>query len=154
MDNIDNKILSILQQHGRISNQDLADQVNLSPAPCLRRVKQLEKAGYISQYTALLNPDKFDLGLTIFVSIGLNDHQPETVSAFEQLIQSFPEIMQCYLIAGQAEDYLLRVNVKDMEHFHRFLLKELTQIKGVNNVKSSFALRTIVNKTALPLPTN
>ena len=111
MDRIDKKILDLLQTDGRISNQDLADQVSLSPSPCLRRVKQLEDEGYIRQYVALLDPQKIGLALTIMVSVALSNHDAHTMQDFEKMIATFPEVIQCYLIAGQTSDYLLKISV-------------------------------------------
>lgn len=151
MDRIDKKILNILQSDGKINNQELADKVGLSPSPCLRRVNQLESEGCITKYVALLDPTKLGLQLTILVSIGLATHDPKIMAKFEEIILSYPEVVQCYLIAGQAQDYLLKVVVPSLEEYHSFLLKKLTQIDGVKNVHSSFVLRKIVDKTSLPL---
>src|SRR4249919_2958719 len=109
MDRIDKKILEILQNNSQISNQELAEKVALSPSPCLRRVKQLEENNYINRYVALLNPEKIGLQLTIIVSVGLSTHDPKKMHAFEKNMKSFPEVIQCYLIAGQTADYLLKI---------------------------------------------
>src|SRR5476651_2336619 len=105
MDRIDKKILEVLQADGRISNQELAEQVALSPSPCLRRVKQLEEEGYIRGYVALLDPTKIGLQLTIMVSLTLTNHDPKVMKHFEETVASFPEVIQCYLITGQSADY-------------------------------------------------
>ncbi len=151
MDRIDKKILEILQTDGRVSNQELAEQVALSPSPCLRRVKQLEEDGYISQYVALLDPIKIGLQLTIMVSVGLNSHDAKKMTHFEKAVASIPEVIQCYLIAGQSADYLLKVVVTNLDEYQSFLLKKLTIIDGVHQVQSSFVLQRIVDKTALPI---
>lgn len=151
MDRIAKKILTLLQMDCRQSNQELADKVGLSPSPCLRRVKQLEEENYISQYVALLNPEKLGLQLTVFVTVGLASHDPKKMAAFEQIIKSLPEVVQCHLIAGQTADYILKVIVPDLTEYRTILLDKLTRIDGVGNVHSSFALNTIVDKTALPL---
>lgn len=151
LDAIDKKILALLQTNNQISNQDLADKVNLSPSPCLRRVKQLEDEGYIKKQVALLNPEKLGLHLTIMVLIGLDNHSTAKMADFENQIKSLPEVIQCYLIAGQSADYLLKVLVPDMNHYQHFLLKQLLSIKGVSNVHSSFVLQNIIDKTELPL---
>ncbi len=151
MDRIDKRILDLLQTDGRISNQDLAEQVALSPSPCLRRVKQLEEEGYIRQYVALLDPQKIGLALTIMVSVALSNHDAKTMQDFEKIIASFPEVIHCYLIAGQSGDYLLKVSVANLEAYQTFLLKKLTIIDGVHQVQSSFVLQRIVDKTSLPL---
>lgn len=151
MDRVDKKILEILQKNGRVSNQELAEQVALSPSPCLRRVKQLEEDGYINQYVALLDPIKIGLQLTIMVSVALNSHDAKKMTHFEQAVASIPEVIQCYLIAGQAADYLLKVVVTNLDEYQSFLLKKLTIIDGVHQVQSSFVLQRIVDKTALPI---
>ena len=151
MDRIDKHILTILQSNGRISNQELADQVALSPSPCLRRVKQLEEDGYIRQYVALLDSNKIGLQLIIMVSVGLNSHDAKKMQHFEEAVASLPEVVQCYLVAGQSADYLLKVVVADLDAYQAFLLKKLTIIEGVHQVQSSFVLQRIVDKTSLPL---
>lgn len=151
MDRIDRKILELLQSDSRISNQELAEKVSLSPSPCLRRVNQLEETGYISQYIALLDPEKIGLTLTIITLVGLSSHNHKIMSNFEKIMESSPEVLQCYLIAGQSADYMLRVVVPSLNEYQIFLLNKLTQIEGVNNVHSSFVVKKIVEKTALPL---
>lgn len=151
MNKLDRHILEILQQDSRISNQELAEKISLSPSPCLRRVNQLEKSGYIDQYVALLNPEKIGLTLTIVILVSLSSHSPNTMSNFEEKIRGLPEVMQCYLIAGQSADYMLRIVVPNLHEYQAFLLNKLTQIEGVNNVHSSFVIRKIIEKTALPL---
>jgi Lrp/AsnC family transcriptional regulator, leucine-responsive regulatory protein len=151
MDKIDKKILSLLQQDGKISNQELADRVALSPSPCSRRVKQLEDEGYIRQYTALLDPKKIGLQLSIIVLVGLNSHDSKKMQWFEETVKGIPEVIQCYLIAGQSADYLLKVMVPTLDDYQNFLLKKLTLIESVSQVHSSFILQDIVDKTALPL---
>lgn len=151
LDTIDKKILAALQTNSQISNQDLADKVNLSPSPCLRRVKQLEEGGYIEKHVALLSPEKLGLKLTVIVLIGIDNHSAAKMADFEKQIKSLPQVTECYLIAGQSADYLLKVMVPDINHYQQFLLKELLSIKGVSNVHSSFVLQSIIDKTELPL---
>ena len=151
MDRIDKNILRILQADGRISNQELAEQVALSPSPCLRRVKQLEEEGYIRQYVALVDPAKIGLQLTIMVSVTLANHDSKIMKHFEETVASFPEVIQCYLITGQSADYLIKVVVANLDEYQSFLLKKLTIIDGVNQVHSSFVLQRIVDITSLPL---
>lgn len=151
MDRLDKKILSLLQADSRISNQELADKVALSPSPCLRRVKHLEEKGVIKRQVALLDPEQLGLKLTIMVLVGLEKHEPGMMQAFESGIKELSEVTQCYLIAGQSEDYLLKVVVPDMNHYQTFLLEKLTRLNGVQSVRSSFVLRNIVDTTALPL---
>lgn len=151
MDKIDIKILDILQKNGNIHNQELADKIALSPSPCLRRVKQLEAEGYIDRYVALINSEKIGINLTILVLVGLSSHDPKIMNKFESSMKSLPEVVQCYLIAGQAQDYMLKVVVPTVDDYQTFLLKKLTQIEGVRNIHSSFVLNKIVDKTSLPL---
>jgi Lrp/AsnC family leucine-responsive transcriptional regulator len=151
MDSVDKKILGLLQQNGKISNQELADRIALSPSPCSRRVKLLEDEGYIREYVALLDPVKIGLQLTIMVSVALINHDPKIMKNFETTITSFPEVIQCYLITGHSADYLAKVIVANLNEYQSFLLKKLTVIDGVSQVHSSFVLQNIVDKTALPL---
>lgn len=153
MDRYDQRILDTLQQDGRISNQDLADRIGLSPSPCLRRVRQLEEDGVIDRYVALLKPDKLGLKLTALIQISMDKHTPERFENFERQIKRFPEIQSCYLITGQSADYILQVVVPDMEAYQEFLLGKLTRIEGVSGVHSSFVMRKVVDSTALPLDT-
>jgi Lrp/AsnC family leucine-responsive transcriptional regulator len=151
IDRTDKRILEILQANAQISNQDLAEQVALSPSPCLRRVKLLEKNGIINKQVVLLNPEKIGLELTVIVLVGLNSHQPKVMNEFEEIMRLLPEVIQCYLITGQQADYLLKVIVPDLKTYQSFLLGKLTDINGVSSVHSSFILRTICDTTALPL---
>ena len=151
IDRTDKKILEILQSNGQISNQELADQVALSPSPCLRRVKQLTESGYIQKQVTLLNPEKMGLGLTVIVLVGLKSHKPTTMKEFEEHMRLLPEVIQCYLITGQSADYLLKIIVPDLKAYQSFLLGKLTGINGVSNVHSSFILQTICDTTVLPL---
>jgi Lrp/AsnC family leucine-responsive transcriptional regulator len=151
LDRYDRLILEILQQRGRISNQELADAINLSPSPCLRRVRQLEEVGLIDAYVALLNARKLGLTLLSFIQISLDKHTPERFATFENSVAEFVEVLECHLITGQSADYLLKVIVKDMDDFQQFLLNKLTRIEGVSGVHSSFVLKSPVKTTALPV---
>jgi len=151
MDRYDQHILEQLQQDGRISNQDLAERIGLSPSPCLRRVRQLEEDGIIDRYVALLRPDKLGLKLTALIQIAMDKHTPERFENFERMVKSFPEVQACYLITGQSADYILKVVVPDMERYQEFLLGKLTRIEGVSGVHSSFVMRKVVDSTAVPL---
>lgn len=151
LDEIDYALLKHLQQHARITNVELADQVGLSPAPCLRRVQALEKAGVIRRYVALLNPSAVGREVTVFVQISLDLQVEGRLEAFEQEIIQRKEVLECYLMTGDA-DYLLRVVVPDVAAYERFLRDSLTRIQGVAGIKSSFALRQVKYSTALPLP--
>ncbi len=151
LDRIDKKILSLMQANGRISNLELADQVGLSPTPCSRRVKQLEESGLIQQHVTLLDAEKLGLNLTVIIGISMDRHTPDRFEEFEKAIVDMPEVMECSIVTGQAADFLLKVVVRDMRHYEEFLLGQLTKLSGVSGVHSSFVLRQVVNKTALPL---
>ena len=134
-----------------MTNQDLSEQVGLSPSPCLRRLKQLEASGVITRYVALVDPDKVGLGVTAFVRVRLDQQDDRHLAAFEEKITGYAEVMECYLMTGEA-DYQLRVVVGSLGDFEDFLRHRLTRIQGVAQVTTSFALRPIVYKTALPPP--
>lgn len=156
LDKTDRKILSILQSNGRLTNQEVAERVNLSPSPCLRRIRQLEEAGVIRQYVALLDPDKIGLGLLAYVNVRLEKHSEAPAGArsprsdFAASVENWPEVVACYAMTGEM-DYLLRVHVEDMEHFSHFMMETLLKHPAVLDVKSSFALQRIKDTTALPL---
>lgn len=151
VDRTDMKILEILQTNAQISNQELAEQVALSPSPCLRRVKLLEESGYIKKHVVLLDPEKVGLHLTVIVTVGLNSHQPAIMKKFEETMQLLPEVIQCYLVTGHSADYILKVIVPNLNAYQTFLLGKLTCIPGVTTVHSSFVLQNICDTTALPL---
>ena len=152
LDKYDRDILYKLQRHGRMSNQELAEAVNLSPSPCLRRMRRLEEEGFIEGYVALLNARKVGLTLTAFIHISMDKHIPERFTEFDKTINALPEVLECHLITGQDADYLLKVIVEDMDAYQQFLLNKITRIEGVSGVHSSFVLRSPVNSTALPIP--
>lgn len=151
LDRYDRRILEELQKDGRISNQELAERIGLSPSPCLRRVRALEESGLISGYRALLDARKLGLDLTALIHISMDRHTPERFTNFEQKIAALPEVLECLLITGQDADYQLKVVVKDMDAFQVLLLEKITRIEGVSGVHSSFVLRRVVDKTALPV---
>lgn len=151
LDRYDRHILEILQQDGRISNQDLADRIGLSPSPCLRRVRALEEAGLISGYRALVDAKALGLSLMALVHISMDQHTPERFTRFESAIREIPEVIECLLITGQAADYQLKVVVRDMDAYQDLLLNRITGIGGVTGVHSSFILRRVIDKTALPI---
>ena len=151
LDRYDRQILEILQIDGRINNQDLADRIGLSASPCLRRVRALEEAGLVVGYRALLDARKFGLTLMALVHISMDLHTPERFANFEASIAVLPEVLECLLITGQDADYQLKVAVRDMDHYQALLLDRITRIAGVTGVHSSFVLRRVVDKTALPV---
>ena len=151
LDRYDWQILRVLQDDGRISNQDLADRIGLSPSPCLRRVRALEEAGLITGYRALLDAKKLGLSLMALIHISMDRHTPERFTSFDAAIAKIPELLECLLITGQDADYQLKVVVKDMDAYQELLLDRITRIPGVTGVHSSFVLRRVVDRTALPL---
>lgn len=151
LDRYDKQILQALQNNGRLSNQELADQIGLSPSPCLRRVRRLEEAGLIAGYRALLNARALELNLMAFIHISMDRHTPERFSNFEHHVASYPEVLECHLITGQEADYVLKVVVADMDAFQSLLLERITRIEGVTGVHSSFIMKSPVAKTALPV---
>jgi len=150
-DHYDRQILDILQQDGCISNQDLADKIGLSASPCLRRVRALEDSGLIIGYHAQLDAKKLGLSLMALIHISMDRHTPERFAHFEQIVSELPEVLECLLITGQAADYQLKVVVNDMDAFQILLLNKITRIEGVSGVQSSFVMRRVVDKTALPI---
>ena len=153
MDSTDLKILSELQKNARVANVDLARAVNLSPSPCLARVRALEQAGYIDRYVTLLDPKKLGLTVSVLVQVTLEKQVESALEIFEKAVRERPEVMECYLMTGDA-DYLLRVLVPDVPAFERFILDFLSRVPGVGNIKSSFALKQVKYQTALPLGNN
>ena len=151
LDRYDRAILETLQRDGRISNQELADSIGLSPSPCLRRVRALEDSGLIDGYVALVNARKLGLTLMSCIHISMDKHTPDRFESFESTINSYPEVVECHLITGQSADYLLKVIVKDMDGYQQFLLNKLTRIEGVSGVHSSFVMKSPVDRTALPI---
>ncbi len=151
MDRYDRMILQLLQQEGRISNQELADRIDLSPSPCLRRVRALEEAGIISGYRALLNTKALGYSLMALIYISMDKHTPERFEHFDREIASIPEVTECLLITGQQADYQLKVVVRDMDAFQELLLSRITRIQGVTGVHSSFVLRRVLERTELPV---
>lgn len=151
IDRIDRQILRHLQQNGRISNQDLADRVGLSPSPCLRRLRVLEEAGIIVGYHARLDTKQLGYTLMALIHISMDAHTPERFAHFDQEVATMPEVLECLLITGQDADYQLKVIVRDMDAFQELLLNRITRIPGVTGVHSSFVLRRIVDRTDIPV---
>lgn len=150
IDQIDRRILQVLQKSGRMSNADLAEVVNLSASACHRRVQRLEKDGYIRDYVALLNARKMGRPTTVFVEITLSGQTDEVLDAFERAVARVPDVLECHLMAGSA-DYLLKVLAGDTEDFARIHRRYLAALPGVAQLQSSFALRTVRNTTAIPV---
>jgi Lrp/AsnC family transcriptional regulator, leucine-responsive regulatory protein len=151
LDPIDLRILHELQSDGSLSNVELARRVNLSPSPCLARVKALQAAGVIDRYVALVNPGALGLSLNVFISISLKEQSKPALADFERRIAEHDEVMECYLMTGES-DYLIRVQVPDIAALERFILEQLSPIRGIEKIRSSFALKQVRYKTSLPLP--
>lgn len=150
IDEIDLRILDQLQADAKVSNVELARRVNLSPSPCLARVKALERAGVIQRYVTLLSPHAVGLGVSVFIHVSLETQVRSSLEAFEAAVRDKPEVMECYVMTGD-EDYLLRVAVSDLVALERLLLDELSRIPGISRIKTSFALKQVKYETALPL---
>src|SRR5215475_1726607 len=149
LDTIDRRIVGELQANGRLSNIELADKVGLSPSPCLRRVKRLEREGYIDGYRATLQRRRVGLGFSVFLAVKINGHANKEASRFERAVVGMPEVIACHLVSGDA-DYLLEVVVPDLEDYQRFLVGKLLEIPSVREVRSSIAIQTL--KAGAPLP--
>ena len=152
IDRFDRRILEVLQQDGRISNQELAESIGLSPSPCLRRVRALEEGGVIAGYRAVLDAKRLGLSLQALIFISMDRHTPERFANFEDKVQAMPEVLECLLITGQDADYQLKVIVRDMDAYQALLLNKITRIEGVSGVHSSFVLRGVVDRNVVPIP--
>jgi len=150
LDAIDRRLLDALQRNGRLSATELAEQVGLTTSPCLRRLKILEREGVIRGYSALVDQEKVGLPVSVFVSVKLERQREESLERFESAVRRCPEVVECYLMTGQ-RDYLLRVVVKDLTAYERFLKDVLTRVEGVASIESSFALAQVKYANALPL---
>lgn len=150
LDKLDRAILRELQDDGRLTNVELAKRVRLSPSPCLRRVKSLEDRGYIRRYTALLDRVRMRRALHVFVMVSLTSQRQETLEAFERGVAALDEVLECYLMAGEA-DYLLAVAVADLDAYQRFFTKQLGELPGVASLRSLIAMKTVKATTALPV---
>jgi Lrp/AsnC family leucine-responsive transcriptional regulator len=150
LDRTDRRILEVLQREGRISNAELAGRVNLSPSPCLRRVQRLETSGVIAGYAAQVDPNAVGLGLAAIVRVQLLSHTSEAVARFAESVRGWPEVVACYALTGEM-DYLMEVQVEDLDHFSTFVMNRLLNAAGVADVNSSFVLQTVKKSRVLPL---
>lgn len=150
LDRIDLRILNRLQDDARLSNVELARAVHLSPSPCLARVRRLEESGVISRHVTLLDPIAVGLTVSVFIQVSLEKQIERALDVFEKAIAARPEVMECYLMTGDS-DYLLRVVVPDVPALEHFIVNVLSRVPGVGNIRSSFALKQVKYKTALPL---
>ena len=151
IDRIDRAILDCLQRDGRMANQEIAARVNLSPAPCWRRIKRLEEDGILSGYVALVDPAAVGLNVTAFINITLMDHHAETVAEFDAFIASSGEVLECYTVSGE-HDYLLRVVAPGIAEVEEFLMHRLLRQRAVNSANTTFVLRQKKKTTAIPVP--
>lgn len=151
LDRTDIRLLRLLQEDAGLSNLELAEKVGLTATPCARRIKRLETEGLIKGKVTLLEQSMLGLKLTAHIGITMDRHTPERFEAFESAIVDYPEVVECCVVTGQSADYLIKVVVADMAHFEQFLLGRLTRIPGVSGVHSSFELRRVIHRTALPL---
>ena len=147
---IDRRILAVLQENARVTNVELAEASGVSASPCWRRVRELERTGVISRYVTLVDPSSVGLPVSVFIQVSLEKQVEAALEDFERVVLERPEVMECYLMTGDA-DYLLRVVVADLEAYERFLMNHLTRIPTVANIRSSFALKQVKYRTALPL---
>ena len=147
---IDRRILAVLQENARVTNVELSEASGVSASPCWRRVRELERTGVISRYVTLIDPSSVGLPVSVFIQVSLEKQVETALEDFESVVLERPEVMECYLMTGDA-DYLLRVVVGDLEAYERFLMDHLTRIPTVANIRSSFALKQVKYRTALPL---
>ena len=150
LDEIDRRILQVLQSNGRLQNVELAKEVGLSPSPCLRRVRLLEEAGIIERYVAVVNANKVGMGLTVFARIWLKGQDAETVDHFNEAIRQLPQVVECHLMAGDC-DFLLRIVAADLDDYRQFQIKHLTRIKGVQSVKTEIPMQKIKQTSEIPV---
>ncbi len=150
LDGLDLRLLARLQTDARVTNVALAESVHLSPAPCLRRVRELEQAGVIRGYVALIDPEAVGMEVSVFIQVSLDKQVGSALREFEQAIELYPEVMECYLMTGDA-DYLLRVVARDLKALQRFIVERLTRIPPVANIRSSMTLKQVKYQTALPI---
>jgi Lrp/AsnC family transcriptional regulator, leucine-responsive regulatory protein len=150
LDEIDRRILRLLQRDGRIQNTELAKAVGLSPSPCLRRVRLLEEAGVIDRYVAVLNPKQVGVGLSLFARVWLKAQDAETIDHFVAEVLKFPQVVECYLMLGDC-DALLRIVAADIEDYRNFQIEHLSRVKGVQNVKTDVPSQVVKQSSELPL---
>jgi len=149
MDTKDRQIVRLLQQDGRLTNQDLAERVGLSPSPCLRRVRLLEQAGVIQGYGAIVDQQRYGLPVTAFIRVRLERHARDLVQQFEEAIRQLDEVMDCHLLTGDA-DYLLRVIVADLESYERFIRRKMHAIAGIASLDTTFAYGVVKSSRTFP----
>lgn len=151
LDRMDRRILEEIQADGSISNLELAERVGLSPSPCARRMKLLYESGIIRRQITVLDQKKVGLPISIYISVSLDHQSPKRLKNFDSKVTDWPEVVECSLITGSDTDYWLKVVMPDMDYYQKFLLDKLNQIEGVSSIRTSFVLRQVVQRTALPL---
>lgn len=152
LDRLDRRLLSHLQQDGRLTNVELSERIGLSASPCLRRLKRLEENQTIQGYHAALDRQQIGLTMTIFVEVSLDNHRDEYSSVFEQHMQTMDHVISCHLVSGMA-DYLLEVVARDLQDYEK-VLKQLQTLPMVKDIRSNFAIRSVKNTAALPIDTD
>ncbi|WP_083024191.1 Lrp/AsnC family transcriptional regulator [Vreelandella lionensis] len=150
LDRFDRRILDVLQVEGRISNQELAERIGLSPSPCLRRVRALEEHGLITQYRAVVDARPLGFQLMALLHISMDQHTPERFDNFERHIRTIPNVVECLIITGQAADFQLKILVKDMDDYQHLLLHVINRIEGVTGAHTSFVLRRVFEHRPVP----
>ena len=150
LDRTDRRILNTLQHNGRIANVDLARAVNLTPTPCLERVKRLEREGFITRYVALLDPVKANAALCAYIEVQLTSTTTEAISQFNQQMMDLDEVLECQMVAG-GFDYLIKIRVADMQHYQRFLGEKLSAIKGISQTHTYVVIEDVKSQTALQI---
>ena len=150
LDAIDLRILAALQGNGRLTNQELADTVGLSPSPCLRRVRRLERAGFIRAYRAVLDRESVGLGLTVFVDIKVEKHSRDNAKALQEALVAMPEVVACHMVSGAA-DFIVEIVVPDLKAYERLLTEKLLTLPMVGDIRSNFALTRVKSDASLPL---
>ncbi|WP_136067550.1 Lrp/AsnC family transcriptional regulator [Modicisalibacter radicis] len=151
LDRYDRSILDALQRDGRISNQELAERIGLSPSPCLRRVRALEDSGLIAGYRAMVDSKRLGYSLMALLHISMDRHTPERFANFETKVAALSQVQECLLITGQEADYQLKVVVRDMDDYQDLLLNRITRIEGVSGAHSSFVLRRVIDNPVVPM---
>jgi len=151
LDSIDRKILALLEQNARISNAELAEKVNLSPTPCLRRLRKLEKSGLIKAYTAILDEKALGLQASALVFVNLVRNTKENAEQFEAALVLLPEVLECYVVAGR-HDYVLRIVTRDLDDYERFIKERLAVLEEIANLESIFVLKQTLSGRKLPIP--
>ena len=151
LDRIDYKIVRALQADGRLTNLELAEAVGLSPSPCLRRLRKLEKSGIIAGYSAQIDGEGYGLPITVFMEIRLQSHTRDIVAGFERAVAALDNVLDCYVVSG-ATDYLLRVVLTDLKHYDRFLRTQIQVIPGIASIDSNFAIDRIKQTNVYPEP--